>query len=272
MLAACFEGSLGTAIIAYAILTAWFALRFPLASARGMMTVKQMTSPHYAHPGGGAIQTGIPLTEHGSTWTCLISLNAILAAFLGWHLTEWLANAPVTFESVLGYHLTFTVRNPLLWSHLGGYGLSAISHLAFCKGKYPEADIDPARPGKRLGRLTPAGWIHVVYFGEAVSILIQIYLFTNAVPAIQLCLLTAYTVGHVWLGNHFKNRIDKPHWFPSEYKFGAPDAWIPVLFVLAILVYATYVNVRRDGRSTTTSLLHPNYPIAWVRMVPVGIG
>src|SRR6185312_7908823 len=218
-MAACYDGSLGTAIMAWLVLTVWFGIRFPLASARGMLTVKQMQSPHPKHRNGEAINEGIALMEHGSTKTCLVALNAILATFVGWFLQQWLDRAPVEFAlQSFGIDLLLPT---LFVSHVAGYAFSGVCHFVWAGGKYPEADFEPKRDGERA-RLSPCGWVHFTYFGEATSLVIQIYLFTDGVPPPMLFLMTAYMTGHIWLGNHFWNRITKPEGFPAEYSFYAP--------------------------------------------------
>jgi len=238
----CFQDTGGTWLIPMSILTFVFALRFPLASVRGMMTPSQMLAQ--------GITQGIPLTGHGSTWVCLFALNPILSFFIAEYWNQW------------------TIDEQLI-ARAFGYGFSAVAHLVvYVKGKYPEADIEPGVNGKR-GNLTLAGWVHLFYFGEAVSILILIYAFTDGIPTNLLFALTYYMVGHIWVGNHFVNRINKPHWFPEDYAFTALDAWVPVFAVLVILCTAAWWNLRRDSKSRSNLELQPLYWMHWTASVPI---
>lgn len=228
----CFAGAHGTWLIPMAILTLVFALRFPLASARGMMTPRQMLAQ--------GIKQGIPLTGHGSTWICLFALNPMLSLFIAEYWHQWTLDAHAV-------------------ARILGYGFSTIAHLVvYVKGKYPEADIEPGVGGKS-GKLTPCGWVHLLYFGEAVSTLVLIYAFTDGIPTNLLFAFTYYMSAHIWVGNHFVNRINKPHWFPEEYNFWALDAWIPVVLVLFILCSAAWWNLRRSEPSSRSSV--PMFPL-----------
>lgn len=195
----------------FALAEAWFLLRFPLASARGMMTPAEMRA-HDSH--------GIPLTGHGSTWFVLFVLTPLLSLFISLYHPQW------------------TSREILI---AGGIGLllSGGLHLSYLFGKFPEADV-------RNGSLEPAGWVHFVYMTWAIGVLVLVYAFTKDQSPALLCVLTTYMVAHIWVGNHFPNRINRPDWFPPlpDYPVWAMDAWAPVIATAVILGGLTWWNLK----------------------------
>jgi|GEM_PF-3966879 hypothetical protein len=245
-------------LISMVVLSAWFALQFPFANADGMMTPKQMMSPHPKHKDGKAIPKGIPLTGHGSTFICMIALNPILSCFIANYWHEWMNFPSLT---ILGFGV-----NALLLAHLFGHGFSILMHMSYVKGPYPEAHMHD-------GRLTLAGIVHMIYFGEAVTVLIMVYALTPDVPADALFLLTAYMSGHIWIGNHFINRINRPEWFPDDYRFGDINAWIPVLVIFGTLCAGTWFNMNRrtvKGWLHELGAISPPYAIVRV-MAPIAV-
>jgi hypothetical protein len=247
-------------LLSMAVLSAWFALQFPFAKADGMMTPKQMMAPHPKHKDGKAIEKGIPLTGHGSTFICMIALNPILSLFIANYWHAWV-DAP----SLTMFGLSV---NALLLAHFVGHGFSIVMHMSYVKGKYPEAHMHD-------GKLTPAGIVHMIYFGEAVTVLVLVYALTPDVPAAALFMLTAYMAGHIWIGNHFINRINQPAWFPDDYRFGDIHAWIPVLVIFATLCGGTWFNLNRRTVKGWVHELAGAPPYAMVRMmtlIPVPSG
>lgn len=188
------------------------AVRFPLASMAGMMTPTQMQK--------SGIPFGIPLTGHGSTWFVIFLLTPLLALFISEYSWQW------------------TQRDWLIAASVG-LVLSGLLHWSYTMGKFPEADV-------RDGQLEPAGWVHFVYMSWAIMTLVLVYGFTKHHSPALLCTLTVYMVGHIWVGNHFPNRIVRPQWFPPlpDYPFWAADAWAPVVVVAVVLGGFTWWNLR----------------------------
>jgi hypothetical protein len=64
------------------------------------------------------------------------------------------------------------------------------------------------------GRITPAGYVHVMYMATGFAIIGLIYFCTPAAPAWLTWITTIYLMIHVTIGVHVIHKLWGPEWFP----------------------------------------------------------
>jgi len=168
----------------FASFLALYALMVGFAWADHFATVADMQNAH-------GFAKGIPLTGH---MACLV-LDA------------------VPFPALMATWVVMYGRDwnpwPIFWVVIIGFVFSGLMHLTYIDAgkKFPEFVT-------YSGKLTPAGWIHVIYMGYGFAIIGLAYLCTvHPVPWL-VWTSTAYLIVHVTIGVHVIHKLWAPAWFP----------------------------------------------------------
>ena len=136
-------------------------------------------------------EKGLPLLYHAGIWGDLL-ITPVLAYIVAAHASEW--------------H-----RNDIVIAHVIGVVLIVVMGLVWVNGAkngLPEAHTYG-------GKLTVAGWIHAVYFIEAIAGIILFFFFSK-ISQTEAELVAAFLAIHVVYGTHIFLGLAAPEWFPNR--------------------------------------------------------
>ena len=202
---------MGLDLRVYLAFVSLWALWLMFAAADKMFTVAQMQSK------GEAFARGIPLTGHWAMLYLDFVLPVLLAILVYKYGAEWSLTKILVLLGV-------------------GLVLSFVMHLTYIDaGKaFPEAPTYG-------GRLTAAGWLHLLYMGLAFAIIGLFYL--GSPSKFDVWLTTVWLVVHVIVGVHVPLKLLKPVWFPYHGIWDA-GTLAPIFGSAAILVGLSWWALR----------------------------
>ncbi len=130
---------------------------------------------------------GMPFVFHAAMWTDLLIINPIMAI------------------SLYRYGGLWSLKQILI---VGAIALAAnvVMHLLYVSNNYP----DPLAWG---GRLTSAGYIHVLYAGAGYTIMGLLYFCTPGIDHAFLFNVSALLCLHIFVGTHMIINMIEPSWW-----------------------------------------------------------
>lgn len=164
-----------------------------------------------------------------------------------WHMGMWgdvFIVSPIMVIGAFMYCNTWSGDRVAIVYTIGGI-VSAVMHQMYVAGgkEVPEAHA-------HSGRLTGAGFLHMLFMSIALAELILLFFFT---PHVDHWFAVTMTVGlgiHIFLGNHFLlGLFDKFQWFGVNKWCGrdylySTQGWITVLVCWILLGWRCYVMIR----------------------------
>ena len=160
---------LGTAAIIAFCSVLWVVLEGFLAYRTGMLTVAQMTAKY---PG----QRGVPFLYHGGMQGDIF----ILSLAIGWIVAK--------------YGNSWSIPQ-IISMLICGMILSGFMHSLYIKGENPDS-----LAWKSEG-ITPAGWLHVVYMGAVIGLILLLYFCTPSPSRGSIIVISTLLAVHVVIGN-----------------------------------------------------------------------
>ncbi len=180
-----------------------------LAYQDQMLTVLQMKQK--------GVTLGLPFLAHGGMWGDLLIINILLMFIVPRHGNSWSTRSIVIALMI-------------------GTTVSVIMHFSYLNIKWPEAHV-------QNGRLTRAGWVHLVYMAGIMGVLVLFYFYTpNPSPRIVIA-TSALLLVHLVLGLHFVLGLIKPSWYPGR-PLSDPATWITLGSSSLLLAWRTWYLIR----------------------------
>lgn len=176
-----------------------------LAHKDRFLTVRQMQAKGFPQ--------GLPFLMHGAMWSDLILLSPLFGLIAGLYLEEW-SSAALLITFVLG-----TIISLLL------------HYLVFLKGSMPGSH-------GYNGKLSPTGWVHVLYTALALALLFLFYFFTPGIEKGVAVLVSAAVALHLLIGfgSQVLLSLRAPSWFP-EKPYKSPALWAALFFLWGLIYW-----------------------------------
>jgi hypothetical protein len=165
---------------------------------------------------GCGIDHGLPFVVHGGMWGDLLIISPLIAVI------------------VCGYGNQWTLSQPCVAIAIGFVVSAGMHYFLYTKGAHPSAH-------QRGGQLTSCGWIHLVYMGGALAVLILFFFCTPNISNTFLYLTSTLLAVHMFIGSQVVLGFINPSWFdemPQKYF----SVWITNGVIWALLMWRCYVN------------------------------
>jgi hypothetical protein len=161
------------------VLNACVALEVIFAYQNKMALPSQMRSNGH--------QYGLPIIGHGGIWGDPFLITPSCVLFVALYGNQWSLTAD--------------------WKLIGiAWIATAVFHWIWAQGKDPDCLI--GQKNKRQ-----AFWVHFIYMGITLSVILMTYFGTTKVNSRLLILTSAILSLHIALGNHVVLSIIKPYWW-----------------------------------------------------------
>jgi len=163
---------------------------------------------------------GLPFIGHGGMWGDFVVVSTFGGYIVTLYSPEW-SLSQVVFMLV------------------SGFAVSIVMHILYARGGFPSAHA-------HSGKLTTAGWIHVVYMGGALAVFGLFYLYTSHVSVWFLTTVSVFMAIHMVIGNNTILRILKPSWCPRETLQQRIPGYVSVAVVWMFLAWRTYAIIKAE--------------------------
>lgn len=158
-------------------------------------------------------EKGLPFCGHGGMWGDAIIISPLLASI------------------VFGFSGQWTARSILICGAIG-FLASGIMHVLYCMNPLPGVHTY----GKRL---TPSGWVHLLYMAGAFAVILLFYFHSSGIPLSLLIVVSALLTLHVFAGTNMLLGFSTPDWF-GKNPWKDPQNWISNAVVWILLAWRTY--------------------------------
>ncbi len=164
------------------------------AYADSFLTLAQMKAKGFAK--------GLPLLYHAGIWGDLI-ITPVLAYIVATHANEW-QRSDIVLANIIG--IMAIIGFGFLWVFGAKHGL-------------PEAHTYG-------GKMTVAGFIHAIYFVEAIAGII-LFFFYSKITRPEASVIAAILGFHVLYGTHIFLGLYAPEWFTNRPQKD-PVTWVVI--------------------------------------------
>ena len=183
---------------------AWLAYR------DSFFTANQMIGKGVAH--------GLPFIWHFGMWGDIFIISPLVAIAIGAFWPEWSARS-LAISLCIGLILGLVFS----WS----YTLSNTSDAIVQQHK-----------------LTPCGWLHLIYMSLCIFVLTELFLFTDRLSGNFLKLSGALLVTHVFLGTHMVfgliQKVAAFSWY-ADHPLQSINGWFIIVSVSVIVLLRIYL-------------------------------
>ena len=181
-----------------------------LACRDRFLTATQMT--------GRGISHGLPFIWHFGMWGDIIVISPLAAIVVGIFWSDW-STRSLMFSLAIGLSIAISFS----WSYTlsNGYDAFVQQH-----------------------RLTPSGWLHLLYMSLCFCVFAQLYLFTTAASENFIKLSGILIVIHVFLGTHMMlGLLQKFVAFPwySDHPLQSANGWAVIGVVTLLAAIRVYI-------------------------------
>jgi hypothetical protein len=180
-----------------------------LAYADGLFLLRQIHNRGYS--------IGLPCVFHGALWTDLIVINPLMAAILYLYSGAW-SPRQVIVVGAIAFITTF--------------GL----HALYSKSKTPD-------PLAWKGKVTRAGYVHVLYMGMAFTVIGLLYFCTPLVDPLFLKVASSLLAFHVFVGTQMLLNIFQPLWW-GKTLLSDWQSLVTLLSAWGLIFFRTYGLLR----------------------------
>lgn len=199
-----------TALMIFSASMIWLTLfQGVMAYCNGMFSPTQMKAR--------GIAKGLPWIAHaGASWGDLMIVTPICIAAFAAYGNDW-----AKYD----------------WPLIIAWVVNALLHFTWSRNTQPDC----------LGwndHLTAAGWVHAIYMGIALTIVLRLYFVTPHPSPAFLIIATALLSVHVFIGNHKILDLWSPEWWGRTFK-GDLQGWFVIVGVTGGLVWRTCVVLSR---------------------------